>query len=61
MQIDLENKKVFITGASGGIGKILSEKFIESGAKLILTSSNEKNLSNLKSLYGDNHLYYLLN
>ena len=41
MQIDLENKKVFITGASGGIGKILSEKFIESGAKLILTSSNE--------------------
>ena len=28
MKVNLENKKVLLTGASGGIGKALSEKFI---------------------------------
>ena len=39
MQVNLENKKVLLTGASGGIGKALSQKFINSGANLIFTSS----------------------
>ena len=60
MKLDFKNKKVFLTGASGGIGKNLAEKFISNGAKLILTSSNEKNLNALKDIYGENHLYYLL-
>ena len=60
MQIDFKNKKILLTGASGGIGKTLAEKFINNGAKLIITSSNEDKLNLLKSHYGDNHLYYLL-
>ena len=60
MLVNLENKKVLLTGASGGIGKALSEKFIINGAKLIFTSSNNNKLDELKNLYGDAHLYYLL-
>ena len=60
MQLDFKNKKILLTGASGGIGKILAEKFIINGAKLIITSSNEDKLGILKSHYGDRHLYYLL-
>ena len=60
MQLDFKNKKVLLTGASGGIGKTLAEKFINNGAKLIITSSNEDKLNLLKSHYGVNHLYYLL-
>ena len=60
MQLNFKNKKVLITGASGGIGKTLVEKFINNGAKLIITSSNEDKLDILKSHYGNNHLYYLL-
>jgi len=60
MQVNLENKKVLLTGASGGIGKALSEKFINNGAKLIFTSSNNDKLDKLKNLYGDVHSYYLL-
>ena len=60
MQLDFKNKKVFLTGASGGIGKTLAEKFIHNGAKLIIISSNQDKLDILKSVYGDYHLYYLL-
>ena len=60
MQFDFKNKKVLLTGASGGIGKTLAEKFINSGAKLIITSSNQDKLDILKIHYGDKHLYYLL-
>ena len=60
MQLDFKNKKVLITGASGGIGKTLVEKFINNGAKLIITSSNEDKVDILKNHYGKNHLYYLL-
>ena len=60
MQVNFENKKVLLTGASGGIGKALSEKFINCGAKLIFTSSNNSKLDELKNLYGDSHSYYLL-
>ena len=36
-------KKVFITGASGGIGSAITKKFHDLGYALILTSSSEKN------------------
>ena len=60
MQANLENKKVLLTGASGGIGKALSQKFINNGANLIFTSSNNGKLDELRNLYGDVHSYYLL-
>ena len=57
----MNNNKVLITGASGGIGKSLCEKFIESNAIIICTSSDAEKLKNLKNLYGSDHHYYLLN
>ena len=60
MKFDLENKKVLITGASGGIGKELCQKFIDSGCKIICTSSTEDKLENLKKLFGNSNYYYHL-
>ena len=61
MNLNLKNKKVLITGASGGIGKVLCEKFIQYECQLIITSSNIEKLEDLKNLFGSNHLYYQLN
>ena len=60
MYIELKNKKVLITGASGGIGKAISEKFINLGCSIIFTSSSKNKLIDLRSSYGDSHAYYLM-
>ena len=60
MQYNLKNKKVLITGASGGIGRALCDKFIENGCILLCTSSNSTKLDKLKSELGSNHFYYKL-
>ena len=39
----LENKIVLITGGSGGIGMEMARTFIKSGAKVIISGSNEQN------------------
>ncbi len=54
----LNKKKVFITGASGGIGKALCEKFISNEYILILTSSSKDKINSLKKHYGQKHFYY---
>ena len=60
MNYNFKNKKVLITGASGGIGKSICEKFILAGSKIIFTSSNIQKLNDLKDKYGDDHSYYCL-
>ncbi len=52
------NKKIFITGASGGIGSAICKKFVDKNFKLVLTSSSDNNISKLKEQYGDEHFYY---
>ena len=54
-------KKVLVTGASGGIGSAIADKFSMNNYDLILTSSSKTTLDNLKNKYGDNHSYYVLN
>lgn len=44
-----KNKVVWITGASSGIGEHLAYAFAEQGAKLILSSRNEKELQRVKN------------
>ncbi len=51
-------KKVFITGASGGIGKSICQKFLDKNFILILTSSSDDKLKILRDTYGTNHFYY---
>ncbi len=51
-------KKVFITGASGGIGSSICDIFISKGYELIITSSSSDKLQLLKEKYGDNNYYF---
>ena len=60
MKFDFKKKKILITGASGGIGKTLSKKFIEMQSTIIFTSSNQNTLNDLKNSFGTEHLYYFL-
>ena len=41
--MNLKNKKVLITGATGGIGYSLVERFHNLGSKIIATGTNEEN------------------
>tara|TARA_Y100000591_G_C21755165_1_gene656985 strand:+ start:25 stop:756 length:732 start_codon:yes stop_codon:yes gene_type:complete len=47
--MNLKNKKVLITGATGGIGNSLTKKFYELGSNIIATGTNETKLENLKN------------
>ncbi len=53
-----KNNKLFITGASGGIGSAICEKFINHNFILVLTSSSSDKLQKLKNQYGSKHHYY---
>ena len=46
--MNLKNKKVLITGATGGIGNCLVKKFNSLNAKIIATGTNDEKLDNLK-------------
>ena len=47
--INLKNKKAVITGATGGIGYSIIEKFCSEGANVLGTGTNEEKLNKLKS------------
>ncbi len=49
--MDLKNKKILITGASGGIGNSLVKKFYNLDNKIIATGTNVEKLSNLKKTF----------
>ncbi len=61
MKFNFKDKKVLITGSSGGIGQSISEKLIDLQSKIIFTSSDNNKLEKLKKNYGNNHSYYHLN
>jgi 3-oxoacyl-[acyl-carrier protein] reductase len=49
--MNLKNKKILITGATGGIGNSLVEKFNSLGSLILATGTNEEKLNNLKIKY----------
>jgi len=52
-QIDLKNKNAVVTGAAGGIGSAIVERFLQSGAKVDLWDLNESSLKTVaKSFEG---------
>ncbi len=53
--MNLKNKKVLITGATGGIGNCIVKKFDELGAKILATGTNEEKLKNLKNKFINIH------
>ena len=51
-------KKIFITGASGGIGLSICEKFKKKEYQLILTSSSKEKINFLQNKFGSDNFYY---
>ena len=49
--MNLKNKKILITGATGGIGNSLIKKFYDLGSSVVATGTNEEKLNNLKIRY----------
>ena len=49
--MNLKDKKILITGATGGIGNSLIEKFSSLSCKIVATGTNEEKLNNLKMKY----------
>ena len=49
--MNLKNKKILITGATGGIGGSLIQKFQSYGSLVVATGTNEEKLKNLKNKY----------
>ena len=48
---DLENKKIIVTGASGGIGNSIVEKLNECGANILASGTREEKLEELKNKF----------
>ena len=51
--MNLKNKKILITGATGGIGNCLVEKFSNLGASIFATGTNEEKLDKLKKNFSN--------
>ena len=47
---ELKNKKILITGATGGIGNSLVKKFNDLELKIVATGTNEQKLEKLKKI-----------
>ena len=54
--MNLKNKKVIITGATGGIGNSLVKKFTENGSIVLATGTKEEKLNNLKNKFSNIHI-----
>ena len=51
--MNLKDKKILITGATGGIGNSLVEKFYNFGARIVATGTNDEKLLKLKQKFKD--------
>jgi len=54
--MNLKNKKVIITGATGGIGNSLVKKFTDNGSIVLATGTKEEKLNNLKNQFTNAHI-----
>ena len=48
---NLKNKNIIITGASGGIGNSIVEKFYDNGANILATGTKIEKLKDLKNKF----------
>ena len=57
--IDFKNKKILITGATGGIGGALVKKFVSLGGTVLATGTKSDKLDLIKKNYSLNKLHFL--
>ena len=53
---NFKNKKILITGATGGIGNSLVEKFYKTEAIVVASGTNQEKLENLKKKFPNIHI-----
>jgi len=51
LKMNLKDKKILITGATGGIGNCIVEKFYNLGSSIVASGTNEEKLSSLKKKF----------
>ena len=51
--IDLKEKNIIVTGASGGIGNSIIEKLNQAGAKILASGTRIEKLDELKNKFRD--------
>ena len=51
--MNLKDKKIIITGATGGIGNSLVKKFTDNGSIVLATGTKEEKLNNLKNKFSN--------
>ena len=54
--MNLKDKKILITGATGGIGNCIVKKFDQFGANIVATGTNEEKLNKLKNEFKNIHI-----
>ena len=55
-KFDLNNKNAIVTGGAQGFGLDIAKRFLQSGAKVILWDSDEKELEKASKLINDQNL-----
>ena len=56
--MNLKNKKIIITGATGGIGNSLIKKFVDQGSIVLATGTKEEKLNNLKKDFNNINAFF---
>ena len=54
--INLKNKNIIVTGASGGIGNSIVETLVDSGANILASGTKVEKLEKLKSKFNNIHI-----
>ena len=57
--INLEDKKILITGASRGIGLAIAKRLSHEGAVLCLCASSESSFNNIKTYFSSDKTFYI--
>lgn len=50
--MNIQNRVVIITGATGGLGRVAAQKFADQGARLVLVGTNAEKLTHLAQTLG---------
>ena len=58
--MNLKDKKVLITGATGGIGNCLVKKFYQEGANILASGTNEDKLNTNDYSFFFKHLIFII-